>query len=240
MAKNEQFAFPPLVEVAFEITFAPRLKVREKLSDFQDKIVKDYPSFEAELPPITGASLPENLQERYKFQTTSAKRFIRVAIDRFNIVEQQYASFQSFSGEVLKKWGILDQLIGPITPTRIGLRYVNKLLIRSRKDSFNLNKYVKPYHDTGKFEDDDVASVRQEARILRDGCHLSIRSGIAGYEEQPSSLVYILDYDCYREGEEIRGTIQAQLKKLHSIIETQFLNDLKDPYIKYMRTGKWA
>jgi uncharacterized protein (TIGR04255 family) len=238
---RQVFKYAPLSEVAFEISFLPKLKIVDEIANFQDAISKEYPGIEMheQLRP-SGDTLESKYRQVFQFQAPDKKRFVRVAATSFNLVDTSYVSFQNYSAEVMRLWSIFKKCSGTVRETRIGLRYVNKLKIPVSKSSLEIVKYVHPYFDQEKFQGWDLGIIRQEARSRRSNVGLTVRSGIAGYAEDGTVALYILDYDCYCEKDTITGGVRSHLNRFHTTIEKQFLDDVKEPYLAYMRTGNWA
>ena len=123
----------------------------------------------------------------------------------------------------------------------MGLRYINKLKIPLNDGPVDISKFTKPYYDTEMLRSSEIRAVHVEARITRKGKSLTIRSGIQGEStNQERFLVYLLDYDCYRGGENIKQEMRKLLSTLHSTIEKQFLADVEKSYKDYMIKGTWS
>lgn len=241
---RKKFNYPPLKEVAYEVIFQPKLKIIEKLADFQDAIAGEYPHIGEEqlVPfPMPAQPLSNNIRQRYVFENLERTRIIRVAIDRFNIVEKNYDSFISFSKELRKLWGVFIKEMGDIKAKRIGLRYINELKIPYSKGNANICKYVKPYYNEKMFKGQNIIGMNIEARVQEHDESMTIRSGILRDETIDSNryLIYSLDYDCYQQGEKLPGNPTKQLKKYHDLIENRFLSDIEPSYKTYIETGDW-
>lgn len=247
MPKLKKYAFPPLEEVAFEITFLPKLKVIDKISDFQDTIARSYPHISIEelfttIGPMEVQQLKDRAALRYTFENAEKTSVLRVSVRNFNYVDKKYDSFAVFAKDVLDLWDKFTTEMGPPVATRAGLRYINKLKIPAGESPVRVSDFTKPYYDSEMLSPSEISSVKVEARIERKGKLLTIRSGILGEESTDKGrfLVYLLDYDCYQEcGSEVLD-LNELLEPLHSVIEAQFLADVEKPYKEYMEKGDWS
>lgn len=247
MPKTKRFAYPPLEEVAFEITFLPKLKVIDKVSDFQDKIARSYPHISVEqLLPAIGPMEMQELKDRaalrYNFENAEKTSLLRVSVRNFNYVDKKYDSFAVFSKNVTDLWNKFKREMGPPAATRAGLRYINRLRIPLGDSAAKVSEFTKTYYDSTMLPPSEIRTVKVEARIKRKGKLLTIRSGILGEDstDEGRFLVYLLDYDCYQECDNGNLELNKLLKSLHSVIEAQFLADVEKPYKEFMDRGTWS
>lgn len=234
MDQSEKFKYPNLSEVAFQVSFHPKLKVNDCISSFQEDIVGTYPNLVREANAMDAPNM------MYVFNTRTASRFVRIAINNFNLVEKEYKSFESFSGEALKLWNIFIGRIGEVAIERIGLRYVNRLSLPFAKGA-KTSDFINNYYSEEKLEIDELQLLKQESLVFRKDRFLTIRAGIAGkiMKDNTEHIVYILDYDCFRNEDQVSNDISKHLSDLHQTIEIQFLSDVGDRVLSYMRSGKW-
>ena len=70
---------------------------------------------------------------------------------------------------------------------------------------------------------------------------MTVRSGILGTTtlDDRDCLIFLLDYDCYKDEAIDTNDVGRYLRSFHTSIEKQFLTDVKEPYIKFMSDGKW-
>lgn len=247
MPKTKKFVYPPLEEVAFEVSFLPKLKVIDNLSDFQEKIVRAYPHVSVEqlvagIGPMALQELKDRAALRYSFENAERSSLLRVSVSNFNYVDKKYDSFTVFSKNVTDLWAKFKGKMGSPAVTRVGLRYINKLRIPLSDNVANVSEFTKPYYDSTMLPPSEISTVKVEARVKRKGKLLTIRSGILGEDSTDDGrfLVYLLDYDCYQESDNIRLELKKLLSSLHSVIEAQFLADVEKPYKEFMDRGTWS
>jgi len=248
MAQELIFKNIPLEEVAFEVQFAPKLKVIDGLSDFQDSIGIDYPSITQEhmisLPLATNpADLSDPLAARWVFENEEDKRLVRVTARSFNFVDKKYVSFTNFSSEIARLWNQFNTSAGTIRNVqRIGLRYINRLQLPFKGGLSDIEKYTLPYFSIERFKDLETATVRMEARVTKDDTRMTIRAGFLGVDkiESEDFIVYMLDYDAYLDAAQIANEPMEYLPRLHDLVEAQFLTDVTGPYRQFMEKGVWS
>jgi len=247
MPKSKKFAYPPLQEVAFEVSFLPKLKVFDNLSDFQETIANDYPHIGEEqvvsLPmPLQVRDLADRVKQRLVFENSSKTKMIRISVSSFNFVEKSYDSFTSFSKELKSLWRRFQNKMGDFSINRIGLRYINRLLLPCTNGAVDVTQYTNPYYDVARFEGTDIKTIQIEARLVEKDKYLNVRSGILGEESRDGQrfAIYLLDYDCYEQAQKISASPTSRLNSYHSLIERRFLVDIKKPYKNYMKEGIWA
>ena len=236
---------PPLVEVAFEINFRPKMKIFELVPDFQESISEEYPNI-AILSP-TKASPSENdgpafqkLERKIQFKNDDDTRIIRVAYNSFNYVDKQYDTFQGFSTRLRKLWKLFTTSIGDLSFTRMGLRYINHIVIPMIGEKTRISSYIEPYYATGRFSSPEIEKANVQILLKKQAAQLHIRSGPFGVLENPKKKyeIYLLDYDCFQNEGDIAREPLSKLTTLHDQIEAQFLKDVKKRYMKYMEGGK--
>jgi uncharacterized protein (TIGR04255 family) len=246
MKKSSKFKYPPLVEVAFEISFIAKLKVLDKISDFQDKIAKYYPNISSEellgfKIPGPSSELMDKFRTRFIFENLDKSKMVRIALNSFNFIEKSYDSFSKLHNDIKESWDAFFSTIGDISIDRIGLRYINKLKIPVKYNIKEISDFIVPYYDKGRFNEYDINALIIDARLAGENSNLNIKSGIIGKDsdENKTYTIYLLDYDCSKLGKKLNGDPINELKNFHTAIENRFLHDIKEPYKIYMKTGKF-
>ncbi|RKX32290.1 MAG: hypothetical protein DRP46_01495 [Candidatus Zixiibacteriota bacterium] len=246
MIKAKKFKYPPLTEVAFEIKFDPKLRIFDKLSDFQELIASKLPQIgEEHLFPFS-SNMPledstRNLKKRVVFEDSANKKLLRLSVDGFNFIEKSYESFAKYQKEIATLWKDFSDIMGNLSLNRIGLRYINHLKIPYTDELKDMEKYIKPYYSMERLNKEKVKSISIESRILRDDYILTIRSGIISEDttDKGKHKVYLLDYDCYLDNPKLIKNVSVLINKYHDVIEKQFLSDLEIKYLKYMERGEF-
>lgn len=244
---SEPLKFPPLKEVAFEIDFAPHLRVEDKIADFQDAIKTDFPNYipEIVLRLPTGVRSPSRRREEqavhpiktHTFMSLDGQRTLKVSTVNLNLIVQQYLHFDDYLASASKclDASIHTFQIGEIL--RIGLRYVNSITIERADGGFRVKKYVRSVL-IDELEN-KADSFLVEITEIHDHKKLTVRSGLLPSEDAPGYREYLLDFDCYRDEKQTIGPIEKILLGFHDTIERRFHESVTEPYLRYMRTGEW-
>jgi uncharacterized protein (TIGR04255 family) len=243
---DKRFLKPPLVEVAFEILFKPKLRITEKLSEFQDSIEKEYPEFEQHValiipPPLGAVDKLDKNRLISVFRKADDSKIVRIGVDRFNFIDKSYTTFDAFKSELVSIWGKFAELVGSISSTRCGLRYINNLSIPFLENPADIIEFVRPHFDYGIFSIKDAVNIKTEARMKLGSGFMTVRSSIEGtyLEEEKVYLRFGLDYDRYEENPEIGESINTVLESFHNAVEGQFRADIGPKYLKFMESGSW-
>ncbi|HWR83431.1 MAG TPA: TIGR04255 family protein [Candidatus Deferrimicrobium sp.] len=251
MSQAGQFSHAPLEEVAFEISFFPKLKIVEKLADFQDRLATTYPQLGEEYAfrsPDAGrdSGIIDTMKKRFSLTNPEGTRAVRLSIISLNVVERKYESFNRLKDEIIQIWNWFCDTVKDIKAQRIGLRYINRLRIPLPCDLTKLQDITRLYFAPSRFEnEEEIHVINQEATVKRKDTLLTIRSGILGVEtdlqaNNKQQLIYLLDYDSsfQLKGETVTS-LDQKLDLLHDTVESQFLNDVLPSYKEYMETGQW-
>jgi uncharacterized protein (TIGR04255 family) len=141
MECREEFAHPPIVEAIIDIQVTLSESVTlEHLASFQDGMKEEFPkkrdriqwqgAIEFKPGELPNAVPTVARQEGYMFVSDDEKRVIQAKLGGFAYSYMgQYKNWQTFKSDAQKAWDTYRQLVSPISITRIGLRYVNRLEI---------------------------------------------------------------------------------------------------------------
>src|SRR5689334_15029259 len=121
---DEVFPKPPIREVAFEIRFTPRLRVNAEIWRLQDRLVDEYSTVSSE-----NLIQPTGMLPVHVFQNIETGRLIKVSQQNWVIAFTRYAKFEDFKEEALSKVDVFTEVFGVKNLTRIGLRYINDIVI---------------------------------------------------------------------------------------------------------------
>lgn len=234
---EKEFDNPPLREVAFELRFAPLLKVQRDLADFQDLIVEDYPTYGTEKISVNGEKL-----HSWRFTSEDQSRTVRVTERSFGFITNRYQSFETYKSELLKRLESFHEIFKITSFHRMGLRYINNIPLNSERPQASLLEYVNPVLDLKRFQADKISQFACEIRLSKESGQLTIRTGLIGIGAKAdgdirSEPIYILDLDFYQEGVS-RNSITALLDTFHGEIQIEFLTQVREVYIGVMQKKK--
>ena len=233
---DEVFDNAPLVEVAFEVRFAPLLSVLQATSAFQAHIKDDYPGFHElrRLPfPATEESTLDLL---YEFWNPTEDRCLKVSIQSFGVVWKEYTTYEDFREEITLRVNDFCKVNQIDQFSRTGLRYINHIKFHSEQAHANLNRYVVFPMETYGMGIEAVFIHRDETRFRTDEDLFTVRiSFFERDEKSPAESMCILDYDCYRDTTVSLGDLPPILDGFHNLIQVQFLSQVKDEFKDIMR-----
>jgi uncharacterized protein (TIGR04255 family) len=227
---DEVFAHPPIREVAFEIRFAPRLRINAELWRIQDAIVNEYPTVgtESVLQP-SGGMVPVNI-----FQNPSVGRIIKVSQENFVLAFTRYTCFEDFKEEVLTRTRHFCDTFEVTSLQRIGLRYVNHIVVPRSESAAPLLRFVRPVVDFDRVSIDDVDQFVTEVRMRRSGHHVTFRGALLAPLED-GRRVYVLDIDCHSRQQHKASEVPALLDAYHEGVQVVFLEHVTEEYKNIMR-----
>ena len=243
-ALDEEFPNAPLVQVAFEVQFAPLMKAVNEISSFQALIRDDYPNIgegtKYPFPPIP--SIEEGTVNKvWEFTSSLEDRAIKVAINSLVVRYNDYTTFEDFHKEVLLRTGDFCNINSIEQFTRTGLRYINHIKFASDEAHDKLKRYVVLPIDTYGRDISQVFIHRDETRLRVESDLLTVRTAFFERdEESPTQATCILDYDCYHDKPISLSDLPHTLDKFHHHIQVQFLSQIREEYKIIMRQPKEA
>ena len=227
---DEVFARPPLREVAFEIRFAPRLRVNAELWKIQDEIVEEYPALSLEQAlQANGTVLPINV-----FQNPNAARAIKISQENFVVAFTRYTRFEDFKAEVIAKTKRFCEKFDVTTVLRAGLRYVNNFIVPGSGKTSEILRYVRPVIDFERLDADEIQHFVTEVR-MRQREHLVTLRGALLAPLEGGQRVYVLDVDCHSGESHYSQDIPKLLDAYHETAQLFFLDHVTEEYKDVMR-----
>ena len=226
---NEVFARPAIREVAFEIRFAPRLRVAAELWKLQDQLAEEYPNVgsESAFQP-GGAVLNVNV-----LQNSANARVLKVSQENFVVAFTRYSCFEDFKAEALSKTQLFCHTFGIKAVTRVGLRYVNDIMIPVGRPSALL-EMARPLIDFDRLAIDDVDQFVNEIRFRHKAHFVTLRSVLLAPLED-GRRIYVLDIDCHSVFPQQADNIPNVLDEYHDAAQRYFLDHITEAYKNVMR-----
>jgi uncharacterized protein (TIGR04255 family) len=253
---TEVFPFPTVKEVAFEIRFPHLFSIENKIGDFQDKIIMQFPDSRQVLRrqvmfadtglegkfenvPVKDESERDTVRKIWVFKSKE-KIEVRVQTNSIAIVSQQHKTYNNPCSE--KKFrDVIEFVVGNFFKTinvpiisRIGLRYIDECPLPSKNNETLEKLYVSTF-PINRFPIKDANTIYFSIDTLRENHRLVYQEGLIKNVQGQEALM--LDFD----GFEIDIASTDFLKvadELHGIIEKEYFSIIKEPIKQYMRTGK--
>jgi uncharacterized protein (TIGR04255 family) len=227
---DEVFPYPALREVAFEIRFSPRLRIDAELWRLQDQLADEYPSVGTESAATpAGSLLTINV-----FKNGVSGRVIKVSHENFVVAFTRYSRFEDFKAEVLAKVGAFCSTFGVSVVNRVGLRYVNDIVLPAEPEESSLLRFVRPLMDFERLPIDSVEQFVNEVH-LRHGDHRVTLRGVLLSPLDDSRQVYVLDIDCHSPTSQSAAALAEVLDKFHDSAQKFFLDHITEQLKQVMR-----
>ncbi len=230
-ALDEVFPNPAVREVAFEIRFSPRLRVNAELWKLQEQLVNEYPNTVTESAVLQPGSAVLSVSV---FQNPITGRLIKVSQENVVVAFTKYTCFEDFKAEVLDKAEKFCSTFQVERVTRVGLRYVNNIVLQPSEEPAVLLRFVRPLIDFERVDVDSVEHFISEVRVRYGGHFVTLR-GAFFPPLADRGRTYILDIDCHSDTEQAALGIGQALEVYHNSAQHFFLDHITEEYKDVMR-----
>lgn len=230
----EIFPRPAVKEVAFEIRFAPRFRIKEELWRYQDTIANDYPVVSQEniLQP------DGRIIVAHVFTDPASGAVIKVSEGNFVVASTKYTAYESFKAEALGRTNAFCRIFELRAFLRIGLRYINHIELVASEPLSLLERYVNVPLRFDRFEKRAITQLLSEFCMRFQAHQMTVRGALLQVPSPVNTYVYVLDLDCYSDGH-MEGYTEASLETkvdaFHDAVQVQFLQHVTDEYKQVMR-----
>ena len=227
---EEIFPHPAVREVAFEIRFAPRLRIQKELWKFQDVVANAYPEASEE----NGLQPDGRIVAFSVFANSATKRVMKISQENFAVIANSYTTFEEFKSEATTQAETFCRLFDISGLRRIGLRYINHIELEGEDKIAALQKYVNVPLTFERLDRNTIRQLLTEFRFESGPYKLTVRGALLQLPVEAKMHLYILDLDCCSESGEtpLIGTV---LDDLHNEIQKQFLLHVTEQFKEVMR-----
>ncbi len=150
VASSPRLTHPPIVEMVVDIDcdLPADIKFADLEGRARERYLDRYPGFRRRLrqPPRSGDShQPLNIGEATAaFQLLGEEpQLVQLRRDGFSFNRfAPYTDLDEYLPEIERTWRIFVDLVSPVTIRRIGLRYINRILLPSGEGIVNLDEYL--------------------------------------------------------------------------------------------------
>jgi uncharacterized protein (TIGR04255 family) len=226
---DELFPSPSVREVAFEVRFAPRLRIAPEVWRIQDSLAESYPAVSQEML----AQPDSRVLQAYVFANPETRRSIKVSQENFVVIFNQCSSFEDFKHEALARTTAFAKEFSVQNFQRIGLRYVNHIELKPGQGIQDLRRYVNLPVDMERFDPASIEQLLTEFRLSSGEHKITVRGALLQMPGRDSGL-FILDFDCYAFAGDLRS-LPKMLDEFHHKIQLQFLEHIREEYKQVMR-----
>jgi uncharacterized protein (TIGR04255 family) len=248
---GEVFQYPTVKEVDFEIRFPHLFIIENKIGEFQESIIKEFPESEIVLErqmmlTTTGPEgrfekipEPEPSVTKKSWLFKSEKGYeLKIATNVLWIVSRHHKTYNNPDGDRFRDiislaTNSLFQIVKIPIIRRIGLRYIDECPLPS-KDNETLTKLYDSTFPSNRFPVNDIQNSYFQITTKRKNHNLTFREAIVKQDEKYKLM---LDFDGF-ETEVPSVDLLKVTDELHSIIDEEYFSIVKEPLKEYMRTGK--
>jgi uncharacterized protein (TIGR04255 family) len=234
---NEKFPRPPVKEVAFEIRFAPDLRIPNEIYRYQELIRKDLPRVGkvTEFTFGAGGAFPGFTAGPWVFEDNDENFQVKVAVNSLAILSRKHKSFEKFEPQA--KWlttTFVDTYkISAIE--RVGLRYINDIPLGEDPASDLRTYFVSPI-DTKRFRYEDLIGMTLELRRRKSARFVTLR--VSFQSDKQTGHRYGIDIDSYHEGSPIpTQDLFTIVGELHRNILQEFHDNITEAFVERLRKG---
>ena len=250
---TEVFPYPTVKQVVFEIRYPNLFSIENKIGDFQEKIIGEFPESQAFFrrqlvfadigPEGKLMNLPDQFGQESgrKMWVFKSKEqiVVNVTTSSLSISSNQHKTYSNPSSA--KKFrdviefvlnSFFEVISVPII-SRIGLRYIDECPLPS-KDNETLRKFYNSSFPAERYPISEAEGIYFEITTKRNSHNLIYKERLAKEGDQ---YKLFLDFDGF-ENEVPSKDFLKVADELHEMIEEEYFNTIKEPVKDYMRTGK--
>jgi len=113
-----------------QLRFHPILTIRDRLADFQDRIRVRYPRFRTQKVQdvvVESEGIRIGEQEQFQFLKDDSSAIVSLSAASLSLENRRHQDHQAFIEDFRIGLDALQAVFSPVSPTRLGLRYVNAI-----------------------------------------------------------------------------------------------------------------
>lgn len=201
---RQEYDNSPIIEALIEVYFSQTKNDFSVWTDFNNRIKKDYPLVAESIIPIAEIQINQNgeSQQRispeklYRFRQNDKSKLVQANKDFVSIHQlKPYTGYENFKAEAEKIVKIYIDVTAPNSVTRIGMRYINQIIIP--ETNVELSRYFRYIPQIPEEVTEGINDVLLQIQFTpRNSNHqvmTSLRSGISSIENQSVFLMDIYD-----------------------------------------------
>jgi uncharacterized protein (TIGR04255 family) len=234
----ETFVRNPLILVVAEAKFEPLLKLDQRVADVQDTLRGLFPRYQR--APIKMVDLAANgmlsvLEGTvHTFTSSDGATTLNLSNTSLSLQTRDYRDRAQFADTLKAGWDALNAVIPGVVPTRLGLRYVNELVLAIISTDMNRQMtwpdlldgtlLARPLgHTPGAFVQCEIRDATS------NGGHLTFR-----FANLPDGK-FRLDYDRFDEGAFEPNDLFAKLSNFADDIYGLFMDSITSGTLDWMK-----
>ena len=261
---DEVFPYPTVKSVAFEIRFPHLFSIENRIGEFQEQIMVNFPESrqvlrqqlmfrdstdDIKLERIRKEINPNSVTKGWVFKSLD-KTEVTVHTNSLNIVSGQHKTYDA-EGADKKFRDVISYVVNAFLSvirvqvlSRIGLRYTDYCPVPSN-NSEAINRLYNLILPTARFPLENLERMHFELIMKRKNHKLIYQETFitseemkqSGVEPLPGPFTLLLDFDGFDTNIPANNYLTVT-NELHQIIKDEYLSIIKDPVKEYMRTGK--
>jgi uncharacterized protein (TIGR04255 family) len=229
---HQVFTRNPLVAVVVDLRYHPILKVTDRVADFQDRVRASFPGFQEATSQLVSVNpfgpIDVRSDKLFQFREENGAATLTLTSGGLTLECLRHEHRRVFLDGMKVGSDALEATYAPISPTRLGLRYIN--VIDRAQVSKDLGREVlwdaliAPAFravPSGLAEFDGAAFACEVSSTMPTGA-MTLRYGLL--REQPGGeLSFRLDIDRYVEGSVVASAISKTLEGFSNDIFSVFV-----------------
>lgn len=234
----ETFVRNPLTLVVAEAKFEPLLKLEHRIADIQDVLRGEFPRYQR--APIKMVDLaPDGMLSvldgtLHTFTSSDTATTLNLSNNSLSLQTRTYQDRRSFAAALKTGWVALNSAMPGVVPTRLGLRYMNELVLSTI--AADLNR---------ELSWTDLLNASLLARPLGHGPSAVVQSEIRDTMPSGGPLTFrfanlpngkfLLDYDRFNAGAFEPNDLFAKLSEFADDIYLLFMASITDGMLDWMK-----
>jgi uncharacterized protein (TIGR04255 family) len=248
---TEIFQFPSVKEVDFEIRFPHLFIIENKIGEFQEGIIAEFPDSQIILEKqmmFTNTGIEGELEKvpdaepviRKSWLFKSEKGYeVKIATNLLIVTSHHHKTYDNAGGDNFRNivslvTKNLFKIVKIPILKRVGLRYIDECPLPS-KDNATFEKFFNSTLPIKRFPITEVENSYFQITTNRKNHKLIFREALVQKGEKYNLT---LDFDGF-ENQVPNSELMNVTDELHAIIDDEYFSLINDPFKEYMRTGKF-
>ncbi len=207
MNKGLHFSRSPLTEALIDIRIQSRPDLNlDDLAAIQKGHESEYPSRKDQMlvegqfsiDPDNPVAIGNRTHIGYEFKANDERQTVRVSVQGFSFSRiAPYDTWETFRDEARRWWRIYSDVAQPISPTRLAVRYINRLDLPLPLQDFK--DYLRTVPEVSADLPQELAGYFMQLQIpyYDIGANLLLNQGIVP-APRPNMVSIVLDIDLFR------------------------------------------
>lgn len=234
---DEVYPNQPLIEVVFEVRFPGEVRVECERHLFWEKIRGEYPNV---LVPNPQPDKPIALMP-YKFRRDDGSMTVMVSMNSFALSASDYPGYKEFREEILRVYGLFQEVFNLKRLSRVGWRYINVISFIRENGVIPLRRFLNlgfkvPPSIPEEFVNLDLVfeSQHEGASVIT---RLQTIEKVRGGNSEGEAFLLDFDYGRLATEEEslMADQISSYLDTAHEKTRVLFEEFITDEYRQYLR-----